>query len=188
MSVLCVCALSKERAPEKWDRGFQVRQVMVGNHVHSLRLSVQLLGSGDAGLSGQPQLWEFHTYDGHDQQSKAHHTLVCHFWPSEPSGHEHMLSPRANRGHPSQCRLSSLAMCTRPAMWTRSDDVPRETRCGGLGSEEAEWDRGVRGERGRVEERGKDPTNLVLTDLVFNWKTIFLVSSKRKSRIASQQT
>lgn len=31
-------------------------------------------------------------------------------------------------GHPGLCGLSSLATCTRPAMWTRSDCVPRETR------------------------------------------------------------
>lgn len=61
---------------------------------------------------------------------RAHHTLVCHFWPREPIGHEHMLSPRANTGHPSRCRLSSTAMCTRPAMRTKSDDVPRKTRAG----------------------------------------------------------
>lgn len=33
-------------------------------------------------------------------------------------------------GHLGQCGLSSLAMCTRSAMWIRSDYVPRETRCG----------------------------------------------------------
>ncbi|TNN57423.1 hypothetical protein EYF80_032392 [Liparis tanakae] len=37
--------------------------------------TVRLLGSGAAGLSGQPQLWECHTYNGHFQPSKAHHTL-----------------------------------------------------------------------------------------------------------------
>lgn len=35
-------------------------------------------------------------------------------------------------GHLGQCGLSSLAMCTRSAMWIRSDYVPRETRCEGV--------------------------------------------------------
>lgn len=43
---------------------------------------------------------------------------------------------RANMGHLGQCGLSSLAMCTRSAMWISSDYVPRETRC--------EWGWGVR--------------------------------------------
>lgn len=37
---------------------------------------------------------------------------------------------RANMRHRGLCGLSSLATCTRPAMWTRSDCVPRETSGG----------------------------------------------------------
>lgn len=50
---------------------------------------------------------------------------------------------RANMGHLGLCGLSSLATCTRPAMWARSDCVPRETRNGEDG----------RGERGLMEVR-----------------------------------
>lgn len=42
---------------------------------------------------------------------------------------------RANTGHLGLCGLSSLATCTRPAMWARTDCVPRETRNRGAGGE-----------------------------------------------------
>lgn len=146
-----------ESVAEKWDCGFQLRHrywwltKRSNTFIPSLCLCsfwavalhcTELLASA-LGIS---HLWWPWPATGRD-----HHTLVCHFWPREPIGREHMLSPRANTGHPSWCRLSSIAMCTRLAMRTRSDDVPRKTRAAGLGQE------GVRGKRRRGEEWGEYP-------------------------------
>lgn len=140
LCIVAVCALRKERVSDTNESvGFN-SDTDDGGKPKCLThpFSLQFLGCGAPGLSGlssgnfTPMMAM--TSDG---QSPSHPGVPFLTQRAQRPG-THAL-PRANTGHPNQSRLNSLAMCTRPAMWTRSDDVPRKKRTGDLGWGEVRW-------------------------------------------------
>ncbi|CAB1419361.1 unnamed protein product [Pleuronectes platessa] len=70
--------------------------------------NTHLLGSGAAGLSGQPQLREFHTYDGHDQRRAEPITPWCAISdPESPAAMNTCSPPGQTRGTPASVDLAA---------------------------------------------------------------------------------
>lgn len=77
-------------------------------HIRSLPASVQLLGSGAAGFSVQPQLWEFHTLNGRDQQRAEPITPWCAISdPESPAAMNTRSPPGQTRGTPGSVDLAA---------------------------------------------------------------------------------